>query len=152
MAINATLTCTTYNQPMRAHHIGPNYVFGSLATSARTLSDIILLCRVPHGGTIVDFGLVGATAATAAVCKVGIKGENDNEVAGADDTILASFDFATTAGVRASAFIGWKVSLSDTDAHAGADVYMTVVSGTWTISISFDFQLAYVMSGAGRPN
>jgi hypothetical protein len=42
------------------------------------------------------------------------------------------------------------VSLSDTDAHLGADVYMTLISGTWTVSASLDYQISYVMDGNGE--
>lgn len=151
MGLNATLTSSIYNNPIRAHHIGTNYAIGTINTSARTLSDIILLCRVPNGCTIVEATVYGAGAGTAAVLKVGHKGAAGagGKTAGADNSIIASLDLATGAGQRGTKFVRVDVSLSDTDAQAGADVYATVVSGTWTVSVSFDFQIGWVMKGNG---
>jgi hypothetical protein len=149
MGLNATQTASAYNNPIRAHHIGPNYAIGKVNTSAKTLSDIILLCRVPHGATIVDCRVYGAGAGTAAVMKVGIKGGDGGNGAGADTTLIASIDLATGAGSTMGPGIYHVVSLSDTDAHLGADVYATLISGTWTVSVSFDFQVAWVMKGNG---
>lgn len=150
MGLNATQTASAYNKTMRAHHIGPNYIIGTVTTSAKTLSDIILLGKIPNKATIVGAHFQGVAAGTNAVYKVGVKGGDGGNGAGADTTIIATTDLATTAGISAAAFVRHRVSLSDTDAHLGADVYMTLISGTWTVSCSLDFQIAYVMDGNGE--
>lgn len=149
MALNPTQTASVYNNTIRAHHIGVNYAIGKVNTSAKTLSDIILLCKVPHGATIVDCRIHGAGAGTAATLKVGVKGGDGGNGAGADTSLLTSLDLATGAGAVGTAAVFHRVSLSDTDAHLGADVYATLVSGTWTVSVSFDFQIGWTMPGAG---
>lgn len=150
MALNATQTASAYNKVMRANHIGPNYIIGGVTTSAKTLSDIVLLGRVPNKATIVGVQVQGACAGTAAVYKIGIKGGDGGNGAGADTTLIATADLATAAGASTGPFVRHRVSLSDTDAYLGADVYMTLISGTWTVSCSLDFQIAYVMDGNGE--
>jgi len=151
MAINATLTASTYLQEPR-NLIGTNYVIGRVTPSSRTLSDIILLARIPNKATIVDVSVKGATAGTNAVFKIGIKGTNAGPAggSGADTTLLSAVDAATTTITRGTGFLGWKVSLSDTDAQVGADVYLTVVSGTWTITVTVDYMIAWVPDGLGN--
>lgn len=150
MGLNATQTASAYNKPMRMHHVGVNYSIGTVTTSAKTLSDIVLLTRVPNGATIVSWHSSGTAAGTNAVYKIGVKGGNGGKAAGADDTILLTTDLATAAGIAAAHFVRHRVSLSDTDAYLGADVYMTLISGTWTVSCSMDFQIGYVMDGNGE--
>jgi hypothetical protein len=43
--------------------------------------------------------------------------------------------------------VGSVVSISDTDVNAGADVYMTASSGSWTESFSIDYMIQYVANG-----
>lgn len=146
MGLSATLTATGYNNPMKAHHIGVNYITGHIEKTG-TLSDIVILGRVPHGAMITEFRIHGAGAGTAAVCKVGVKGGDGGGGAGAEATLLTDFDLAAGAnnGAVGARFCRHRVSLSDTDAHLGADVYLTVVSGTWSTTVSFDFLIGYVM-------
>lgn len=150
MAINATQTASTYNQEPR-NLIGTNYIIGKVTMSAKTISDIILLAKVPNKATIVDVRVKGTTAGTNAVFKIGIKGTNAGPSGGngADTSLLETADAATTTGKASAVFIGYKVSLSDTDAQAGADIYMTLISGTWTISVSIDYMIAWVPDGMG---
>lgn len=143
MALNATLTVTTYNQTLRLNANGaPNYITGHLAMSGRTLSDIILLARVPSGSTIVDWHIRGTSGETASVFKLGIRG-------GGTETSFGTMTFAGAAAVNFRYINGRpiRVSASDTDAAAGVDIYMTVSSATWTTSISFDFTFVYVRDG-----
>lgn len=147
MSINATLTVSTYNQTLRLNNNGaPNFIYGSFATSGRTLSDIILLARVPSGVTVCDWYLRGTSGETIATAKLGIKG-------GGTETSFGTLTFSTGAVClhRAPGLIAAvkpiRVSASDTDAQAGVDIYMTVSAGTWTTSTSFDFGFWYFRDG-----
>lgn len=146
MGLSTTLTASSYNAPMRAHHIGINYAGGHIAKTG-TLSDIVILARVPNKATIVECRIWGAGAGTAAAAKVGVKGGDGGAGAGGDTTLIVTHDFAGGAGLVGSAFVRHRVSLSDTDAHLGADVYLTLISGTWSTTVSFDFLIGYVMDG-----
>ncbi len=143
MTINATLTVTTYNQPMRLNNTGaPSVTYGHIEFAARTLSDIILLTRIPSGATVVDWQIRGTANETASVFKLGIKG-------GGTETTFGTMTFAGNAPVNFRNINNRpiRVSASDTDAQAGVDVYLTVSSGSWTASISFDFTFWYVRDG-----
>lgn len=144
-----TFTASAYLDAMQGHHKGVNYIIGHVEKTG-TLSDIILLGKVPNGATIIDFRMYGAGAGTAAVAKVGIKGGNGGGGAGADNVIVSSHDFATGAGVTSTQHIRHRVSLSDTDAQAGCDVYMTVISGTWSTTVSFDYQIGFIMDKTAK--
>ena len=139
----ATLTATLWDRwpNVPYHHIGPNRQFGALHTGSRTLSDIIFLCRVPSGCTITDFRVSGAgTAGTASVYKIGVEG------GGTETSIITSADLATAAGAVMNK-TPIRVSRSDTDASQGINVYMTLISGTWTTSVSFDYSIEYFHDG-----
>lgn len=139
----ATLTATLWDRwpNVPYHHIGPNRQSGALHTATRTLSDIVFLCRVPSGCTITDFRVSGAgTAGTNSVYKVGVDG------GGADTSLIVSADLVTAAGARMHNG-PIRVSRSDTDANQGINVYMTLISGTWTTSVSFDYTIEYFHDG-----
>lgn len=149
MPISATLTCTTYTQSIKLNNNGaPTFVYGHLDTAAHTLSDIILLCRLPSGCTVIDYYLRGSTGETAAVVRMGATG------GGSATTFFTSVTLSTnsaTLGRRAydslSTYTPTRFSISDTDAQAGVDVYMTCQAGTFTTSFSFDFGFWYVRDG-----
>jgi len=143
MTINATLTVSTYNQPLRLNNTGaPSITYGHIEFSGRTLSDIILLTRIPSGSTVVDWQIRGTSGETASVFKLGIKG-------GGTETTFGTMTFAGAAAVNFRNINNRpiRVSASDTDAQAGVDVYLTVSSGSWTTSISFDFTFWHVRDG-----
>ena len=139
----ATLTATLWTQwpSVPYHHIGPNRQSGTVHMVSRTLSDIIFLCRVPSGATITDFRVAGTgSGATAAVYKIGVEG------GGADTSLITTGDLVAAAGVRMNKG-PIRVSRSDTDASSGINVYATLISGTWTVSASFDYTIEYFHDG-----
>lgn len=134
----ATLTCTVYSQafPMRQHHHS-NSVGGKVAAglATRTLSDIIFLCKIPNQAVITGWDFVGTHGDTARTFKLGITGNGTETTFGTITWVTV-----TRHGLTGCPF---KVSISDTDAQAGATVYMTVSTGTWTTSASFEFAFQY---------
>lgn len=142
MAI-ATITASLYLQTPRLVHTGVNYAFGSLNTITRTISDIILLARLPNKVRVVDIWVKGTTAAAAGlVYKLGMKG-------GGSETTFGTGTLSATATTlfNPKTGCGTRVSISDTDVNGGADVYMTASSGSWTESLSIDFMIAYTADG-----
>ena len=139
----ATLTATLWDRwpNVPYHHIGPNRQAGTVHMVTRTLSDIIFLCRVPSGSTITDFRVnTTGSGATAAVYKIGVEG------GGADTSLISSADLVAAAGARMNKG-PIRVSRSDTDANQGVTVYATLISGTWTVSASFDYVIEYFHDG-----
>lgn len=140
-----TITCTTYNQPMRLNASGAaNKVYGHMETSGRTLSDIVLLCRIPNGATITDWWFRGTSGETASIFKLGITGSGTETTFGTNTLSVAG---PVTKQMRVDKPVPFTVSMSDTDAQLGATVYMTISSGTWTTSTSWDFMFEYVRAG-----
>lgn len=142
MAI-ATITATLWMQPPRLVHTGVNVAFGSLNSISRTISDIFLLARLPNKAKVVDIWVKGTTAAaTGLVYKLGMKG-------GGTETTFGTGTLSATATTlfNPKTGVGTKVSISDTDVNAGADVYMTASTGSWTESFSIDYLIAYVADG-----
>ena len=133
----ATTTTTVYAQnPMRANHVG-NYVGGKHTVFANTLSDIIFLCKIPNGAVITNWHFRGTHGDTTRTFKLGITGGS-----AASETAFGTQTW-TTGGVLAVSGTPFKVSISDTDAQAGAVVYLTPSTGTWTTSASFEFSFEY---------
>lgn len=145
----STLTCTTWLQPIKQNNNGaPSFIYGHVDTGARTLSDIILLGRIPSGATVLDYFLRGSTGETAAVIRMGADG------GGTATTFITSHTLsvnAATNGYRAygalSTYTPTRFSRSDSDAQDGVNIYATLQAGTFTTSFSFDFGIWYVRDG-----
>ncbi len=154
MAINATLTSTAYMPQPRANALGSNFVGGKMEISGRTLSDIILLACIPNRYTVVDYFLRGSSAETVAVFKLGIKSAGTATAQGGagTETTFGTGSFSSTGAVNYRPMTGlpYTVSISDTDAQAGADVYMTVSSGSWTTTVSMGYGFWYYGPGVGQ--
>lgn len=141
----STVTSTVYGTMPRLTDIGTEVVQGKFTTSGRTLSDIIFLAKVPNHVTIIGWDLQGISAETASTFKLGITG-------GGTESTFGTFTLAGNALVRFGGMLTgcpFTVSLSDTDAQAGATIYATVSAGSHTTSISFDFCFRYKARGAG---
>lgn len=135
MAI-ATVTATPYLHPVR-QDIHSNYVGGKIDLSTRTLSDIIFFAKVPNGAVITDIYMVPRHGDTARTMKLGITGGS-----AASETAFGTLTLTTATRMVVSG-LPFKVSISDTDAQAGAVVYGTIATGTWTTSGSIEFGVTY---------
>jgi len=160
-----TFTSTVYERQGlsgQRYRLGMNFIGGTLPETQLinlSVSDIVFLCRIPNRATIVDWYLKGnsTTTITAAIMKMGIVSAG-SAVAGTESTFGSALTFSSTAwmhrpgGGSATALVTsvpFKVSISDTDAQAGALVYATASSGTFTTSLSLDFGFWYVHDGHG---
>lgn len=122
---------------------GTNYVHVHLDLSARTLSDIGFLCKLPNQSVVIDYYAKGASGETVSAFKLGI----DH---GGTETTFGTLSLSTATGaipMRYATGLPYLISISDTDALGGATVYMTLSTGSWTTSISLDFLFSYVRRG-----
>jgi hypothetical protein len=155
MALNATLTASIYDNQPKAVHVGNQSVSGKITTSARTLSDIMFLAKVPHGATIVDFYEYHTNGETAAVMTFGLnKGVVDGG-AGNNSCLVGAGAVATMNRMSAGLWPATSnyppvVSLSDADPVRYAALTAKCVSGTFTTSISIRYSLTYRMDGPAR--
>lgn len=140
-----TVTCTTYNLgvgPFR--HGGENILYGQIVLGPQTVSDIVWLCRVPNRAVITDIWFRGSTAETAAIFKAGIAAGSTGT-----ETTFGTLTLSTGGSLllRPGTGVPFKVSRSDTDAAAGATVYLTISSATWTTTATMDFMVRYTHPG-----
>lgn len=133
----ATATSTVYTQTPMPQHIHSNYVGGKIDLSARTLSDIIWFAKVPNQAVITRIRMICRHGDTTRTMKLGITGGS-----AASETAFGTLTLTTNL-VQPVAGLPFKVSISDTDAQAGATIYGTIATGTWTTSGSFEFGIEY---------
>ncbi len=153
----ATYTCSIFNNVPKAVHVGNQSVSGLIVHSG-TIGDILFLCKVPHGATIVDFLESHTSGQTAATYSVGLdKGVVAGGAGQASCIILGTAGVigATTQRFNAAAWpvaSNWPpvVSLSDLDPVRYATVVAKATAGTFTISVSMRFTLVYRMDGPQR--
>lgn len=144
----ATYTSSTFtNNPPKQRVYGTTWQRGKMVYSG-TLSDILFLCKVPHGAKIVDFMEYHSNGETAAVFNFGFdRGIADGGAGNASCLITAAavatmnrMSFATAANA-----VPTEISLSDTDPVRYAILQAKAVSGTFTISVSLTWAISYTM-------
>lgn len=154
MAVN-TRTCSDALAFVRSNEIGESVVrthlAGALAASL-TLSDIILIAKIPNQATITDFWMAGIVPGDATVFKVGVGGAGATGGTGADDDCVSLLlTLSGTAAVKRfdqGVQMPYKLSLSDDAEPKWAYLFATLISGTSTATCSIQFVVKYSMPGA----
>jgi hypothetical protein len=153
----ATFTATEIN-PMKGIHAGLNVV-RSRYTGSATVSEVVLLGRVPSGATVIDWRLVGGqtAAASTGTWKIGVQGSVVDAITGAtltDDSLHAGLSMtasgaggATSGGgvANTSNKIPFKVSLSDDNATRFIWIQGLYTAGSFTGTHSLNFTMMYVI-------
>lgn len=116
-------------------HAGAIAVRSVQVFSGVSLSDHLLLMKIPNGATIVDaFGML-VTASTGCVIDVGLKGvAQDNIMDGLDKGALVM-----------DAERRLRCSVTDDAPNQFRYVYATAVSATHTVSYTIDLTVVYTM-------
>lgn len=171
-----TATATEIN-PLKQIHVGPNVIrsritWGSLSA---TVSDILLLARIPNHAVVYDWmlagGASGATAPTSGTFKLGVQGTVVDAISGStltDDSLHLGISITGSGVCRAgvhnfntiSASVvletvspgnrtPFKVSLSDDAATQFIWITGTInaISATETASLNF---MVWYISGEGN--
>lgn len=148
-----TLTYTiNMSAPPKGAHIGLNVIpfdFNSGATKFGTLSDVVLLGKVPNGALLTDYSVnLGANAGAATHCSLVLLGTD----AGGTFTTLATLIGSMTGSTAAATFtkhIPYKLSLSDDRAVQYAVLALNVTTGaSETVSFSFQGIAKYLADGS----
>lgn len=154
MAVN-TRTCSDALAFVRATETGTNVVRTHLAgglSASTTLSDIILIARIPNGARIHSFYMSGIVPGDATVFKVGTGGAGNTTGTGADDdSVATALTLSGTAAIKnfdSGATMPYLVSLSDDAEPKWTWLFATLVSGTTTATCSIQFVVKYSMPGA----
>jgi hypothetical protein len=144
MAVRST-TASTATLPPRAIHAGMNVATGSYlldAAASTTVSDVILMCRVPDRAIIVDGFLKGHSGPTASGNTFKIGTTQD------DDALHASISLnATQTRNDLQGDLPFQVSLSDDVEPKWTWVKVTRIAGSSTLTESLRLVVKYVMPG-----
>lgn len=152
MAVN-TRTCSDALAFVRSNEIGTVTVRtkleGSL-TASLTLSDIILIAKIPNKAMIHDFYMAGIVPGDATIFKVGTGGAG--VTTGGDDTsVCSTVTLSGTAAIKnfdSADTMPYLVSLSDDAEPKWTWLFATLISGTSTATCSIQFVVKYSMPGA----
>ncbi len=110
----ATFTASEVNS-MRAVHAGVNAVRAYFEGSVTT-SEVILLAKIPHGATLLDWRITGGTAVDGGTgtWKIGFQGSVIDAISGnslTDDSLHAGLSL-TAGGCGGAYLANWSVSAS----------------------------------------
>lgn len=149
MAVNATLTTSTFNNPAKFLHAGLVVQGGSFNGGASTLGtagDTIFLCKIPHGAKIYDFSEDHSTGATTAVWSFGLT-TGCNAGGGATLSLLIAAGVQATVNRRSVNGSGYyQVSVSDSDPNRFGILSATNATGSSaTSSLILNWNVAYWM-------
>ena len=144
MATVTASLATSRVSPKRLH-AGANVVRVKYTGSANTLSDIVLLAKVPNGAIITDMNGVFFSSNVDSVIKVGWSGA-DSGSATAFGTHTASTTDATTNWTLTGEDLGpVHISFTDSTGSAAGMIYATCSAGTFSDSFSLDITFTYHM-------
>jgi hypothetical protein len=149
-----TLTVTGYNASPKALHVGENVVpfdFNSGATKLGTVSDVLMICKLPNGaeftGANIRFGAELSAATTWTAQIVGFDASGTSTVL----ATLASPGSMTANATTAQGYTlcsPYKVSISDDRAiQFAAFVLNCTVGGSETVSFSIQGSVRFLTDG-----
>lgn len=148
-----TLTYTiNMAAPAKAAHRGLNtlpFDFNSGATKWGTLSDMVLLGKIPNGALLTDVNIrFGAEGTAAAHCALVLLGTDASGTFTTLATLIGSMTASATAATFSS-YIPTKLSLSDDRAVQYAVLALNCTTGaSETVSFSFQGSVKFLSDGS----
>lgn len=143
-----TTSLATAGAPMKVNHTGTTVIHIHGDFSAQTLSDLVLLAKLPQRALITDLRGFFGTSNTDSVIKLGWKAPNsstDNETAFGTHTSSAT-DAVTLIDLQVEEIVpGILISFTDSIGQAYAQLYATCSVGSFTDTWSLDLVLTYTM-------
>lgn len=150
----ATFTCSAANagvQP-RANYEGVTYAyFKHAGTASISASDVVLLCKIPTGATVLDCmiraGHKADTQATVSFFLAKVGEGSASSIASFGTQVLSAT--GGTVLFRPTTASGWaptRISVSDDSAFQYAFVKSGVSAGTATTSYSINGYVLYTMN------
>lgn len=149
MAVNPTLTTTTFNNPPKFLHaglIGQGGSYNSGAGTLGTAGDTVFLCKLPHGAQIMDFQEDHSSGATTAVWSFGLT-TGCNVGGGATLSLLIAAGVQATVNRRSvNGSTNYQVSVSDSDPNRYGILSATNATGSSaTSSLILNWEVIYRM-------
>lgn len=141
-----TSSLATAGAPVKRNSAGQNAVRVAMAVVGATLSDILLLAKVPNGALITEMKGVIGSGNTDSVIKLGWRRHSDG--GGGSETAFGTHTVSSTDAV--SNFINTTddigavhISFTDTLGSDYAEIFATCSTGSFTDTFSMDVALAY---------
>ena len=135
-------------EPARSAHVGVQaltFAFNSGANKFGTLSDVVLLGKIPNGAVITGGHIDGASGAAAIHCV--LLAVNSGDFSKSGGTVYGSLTISATAQ-RFSIYGPIKVSLSADATTSEAVLYLNCTTGaSGTVSTSINGVINYVADG-----
>jgi hypothetical protein len=135
-------------EPARAVHAGVNainFTFNSGASKFGTLSDVILLGKIPNGATVVGGQIHGTSGAAAIHCM--LLAVNSQDYTKSGGTIYGSLTISATQA-KYDIIVPVKVSLSADASTSEAVLYLNCTTGaSGTVSTSINGVIFYTADG-----
>jgi hypothetical protein len=143
MAVNS-LTASSATATPRAVHVGSNFAQGTVTFNgvSTTLSDVLLMVKVPDQATIVGGYVIGTNGSVSTTYKIGTSAD--------DDALHVAASFSATSQLTrfSAATLPFKVSISDDAEPKWTYVKMErVLNPSTTTTESIRLVVEYVMPG-----
>jgi acyl-CoA synthetase (NDP forming) len=142
-----TSSLATAGAPMKALHSGLNTIRVHIDVSATTLSDIVLLAKLPQRALVTDISGQFGTSNVDSAIKLGWKAPNsstDNETAFGTHT-SSTTDAVTLIDFANEELNPTLISFTDSIGLAYAVLYATCSTGSFTDTWSLDLVIQYTM-------
>ncbi len=142
-----TSSLATAGAPIRENPTGTTTIRVHATFSAQTLSDIVLLAKLPQRALITDISGQFGTSNTDSVIKLGWKAPNsstDNETAFGTHTSSAT-DAVTLIDFAGEEELAELITFTDSIGQAYAFIYATCSVGSFTDSWSLNLVIQYTM-------
>lgn len=117
-----------------------------------TLSDIILLCKLPNGAMVTDVQGTFGTGSTDSVLKLGWVGSDSGSATAFGTHTSSSTDGLTNFNITGEDIAPVHISFTDSTGSGVAYLYGTCSAGSFSASFSIDISVTYHLDhneGAG---
>ncbi len=144
----ATFTATEIN-PLKGVHAGTNFV-RSRYTGSLTVSEVLLLAKIPNKATVFDWVLSGGSVGSASTgtWKIGVQGTVVDSIRGytlTEDSLHAGVSITASGAARGTTLLPFKVSLSDDAVNQFIWLTAMYSAGSFTGTHSINFGVEYVV-------
>lgn len=141
-----TSSMATVGAPVHRNHAGTQTLFVHLDVAAATLSDIILLAKIPNGALVTDVrGTIG-TSNTDSAIKLGWKGYF-NTAAGSETAFgthtASTTDAVTNFAMATEDLAAVHISFTDSIGSDFAMLYATCSTGSFSDTFSLNIVVEY---------
>lgn len=145
----STSSLATAGAPIKQSHIGTTTLHVHMDNFAQTLSDLVLLAKLPQRALVTNVrGSFGTTSNADSVIKLGWRAPNSSTTS---ETAFGTHTSSSTDAVTLIDFYpddgpgGVLISFTDSIGLAYAQVFATCSVGSFTDTWSLDLEIQYTM-------